>query len=123
MLLIFAPIRFIMGICDYHRVAECLFSKNCELLKLNWTLFGPGWWARGARIYEVSYSDDEGAIHVAYLKTSTWGGVYLSEDRIVSLSEKNLRVDAPLEYFERRKLDDEGSSLDFVEVSPIKTEN
>lgn len=48
---------------------------------------GPGWFGeKSDRIYEVSYRDQEGSVHKAFVKTSAWSGVYVTEDRIVEHS-------------------------------------
>ena len=118
-LLIALPIRFLLGVCDHHRVAEYFEERVCELLKMKWEPFGPGWWARGSRIYKVSYCDAEGSIHVAYSKTSIWGGVYLSRDRIVRTSSQHLDSPSSSENLEGR-VSDEITGLDFARTEPVE---
>lgn len=76
---------------------------------MGWAPFGKGWFgARQDRIDSVQYVDREGAIHRVTVKTSLFGGVYVTEGRIgpranlqsteaQALREENARLRAELE--------------------------
>lgn len=78
-------VRLVAGFLDGDRAGGYIHSIGGRLLESSWEPFGPGWFGtHGARIYRIVYEDKEGRIHRAHLKTSMLGGVYLTEDVIVS---------------------------------------
>jgi hypothetical protein len=75
--------RLVHGQLDRGRIRAYAAENGWEVLECRWSPYGPGWvGARQARIYAVRYRDREGRSHAAYLKTSMFGGVYLTEDRV-----------------------------------------
>lgn len=76
-------IQLIAGSLDRERI-ECYLRQNgWELVDKSWKPFGPGWYGAAARIYEIVYRDEHGNMHEVFVKTSMFGGVYLTNDYIV----------------------------------------
>lgn len=84
---------------DKARIRNFMDQRGHTLLSIDWRIFGHGWLSEsgkdfsGNRIYEVTYRDVNGNVHHAWSKPAIFGGVYLSEDEIVSLAP-NLSRDA-----------------------------
>lgn len=69
---------------DRGRVIHYLRTQRAVLEDFRWRPFGPGWFGeRRCRIYRIQYRDVEDRVHTAYVKTSLWSGVYLSQDKVV----------------------------------------
>ena len=52
---------------------------------ITWQPFGRGWFGeKGDRIYEVEYTDRDGASHSASCKTSMFSSVYFTDDLTTS---------------------------------------
>jgi hypothetical protein len=80
-------IRLIAGSMDSDRVKEDIESKGGKLISKEWTPFGKGWFGeKNDRIYEVIYIDKDGNKHKAFVKTSSFSGVYYSSDEIIEYS-------------------------------------
>jgi hypothetical protein len=78
-------IRLIAGGMDYDRVDAYITERGGRVIEKHWNPFGTGWFGeKNARIYNVRYQDAAGNIHEATCKTSMLGGVYFTQDEIVS---------------------------------------
>ena len=76
-------IRLVAGSTDRGRIASYIEQKGGRVVSISWAPFGRGWFGeKNARIYEVVYYDTDGRQHMATCKTSMFGGVYWTEDRI-----------------------------------------
>lgn len=77
-------IRLLAGNFDTERIAEEISRNGGELLSKKWSPTGIGWIGeKGDRIYEVTYRDQDGHIHEAFVKTSMLSGVYFTLDAII----------------------------------------
>lgn len=77
-------IRIIAGSFDEDRVSRYIKNQGGELISKTWEPFGKGWAGEESdRIYQVRYSDRDGNLHEAYVKTSSMSGVYFTEDKII----------------------------------------
>jgi hypothetical protein len=77
--------RLIAGTFDHDRIDEYIAGQGGRIIDKQWSPFGNGWFGeKSARIYEVRYEDAGGCIHEATCKTNLFGGVYFTQDRIVS---------------------------------------
>lgn len=77
-------IRLIAGAMDSDRVKEDIESKGGKLISKEWAPFGKGWFGeKNDRIYEVIYIDKDGNKHKAFVKTSSFSGVYYASDEII----------------------------------------
>jgi len=77
-------IRVAAGSFDGDRVEQYIRSMGGTLIDKSWDPFGPGWFGeKESRIYQIVYRDRAGYIHRAHVKTSTFSGVYLTNDHIV----------------------------------------
>jgi hypothetical protein len=83
-------IRLVAGAFDRGRIQSYLEDMGCKLISKKWEPLGPGWQGGNMRIYKIVYSDTDGAIHRAYAKTSTMGGVYLSHDRVIKDASRSV---------------------------------
>ena len=103
-------IRLFAGGLDKQRIHDFARSHGWELVKCEWTPFGPGWMgSQQARIYRISYRDRDGKLHHAHAKTSLFGDVYLTTDsgqeelaksrrtRVEELEAENRRLRRALE--------------------------
>ena len=82
-LLVAVVIRLAAGSMDRQRIEGYLADRGCRVISVTWSPFGKGWFGeKRDRIYEVVYYDGQGNQHMAACKTSLWGGVYFTEDRI-----------------------------------------
>lgn len=69
---------------DRSRIERYLARQRATLLSCVWAPLGPGWFGeKDARIYKITYRDEQGQIHEAHVKTSMHSGVYLTEDRVI----------------------------------------
>ncbi len=76
--------RLVAGSFDGDRVEMYVREQGWELVDKSWDPFGPGWFGeKNARIYQIVYKDQRGALHRAHVKTSMLSGVYLTRDCIV----------------------------------------
>ena len=76
--------RVLAGSFDGSRVEDYIRSMGGTLLDKSWDPFGPGWFGeKESRIYQIVYRDRAGYIHRAHVKTSTFSGVYLTNDHII----------------------------------------
>jgi len=108
-------VRLAAGGLDHDRVRRYVEERGGQVLESMWSPFGPGWFSESKdRIYGVRYVDADGNEHEAYCKTSLWGGVYFTEDRIVrparqsgpeqeSLEAENRRLRQELEQLKRER--------------------
>jgi hypothetical protein len=89
------------GRMDRARIQVYLHDRRCRLQSVEWRPFGYGWFGSShERIYEIRYTDQEGAARRAWAKTSALSGVYLSEDRPLRRSAPR-RDDAARDEVER----------------------
>ena len=71
------------GSMDTGRIGEYIRQRGGRLVEKRWNPFGKGWLGvRHSRLYEVTYEDAQGNLHVAICKTNMWG-VRLTKDRII----------------------------------------
>lgn len=126
MLIIGLSIRLIAGVFDEDRVKEYIENRGGELISKEWDPMGKGWFGeQNDRIYFIKYIDKDGNKHEASVKTSTFSGVYFTEDEIVEYasarpkehenikSEISLNVDMDVEKLkaENEKLKKEIEAL------------
>ena len=107
-------LRLMAGGLDHERVRRYVEARGGKVIESSWSPFGPGWYSEtNDRIYGVRYTDREGNEREAFCKTSLWGGVYFTEDRIVkpaaptnrdaeSLARENQQLREELERLKRR---------------------
>ncbi len=70
---------------DRSRIHEYVAERGGTVNGITWQPFGRGWFGeKGDRIYEVAYTDRDGASHSASCKTSLFSGVYFTDDRTTS---------------------------------------
>lgn len=100
--------RLIAGSMDTKRIEKYIQEMGGQLLEKHWKLFGPGWFGtQYSRIYEVVYRDREKNLYRAYVKTSMFSGVYLSENQLIShptrlsVEEEKARLRKRLEELEK----------------------
>jgi hypothetical protein len=68
---------------DKERIETYLRERGGRVVSINWAPWGKGWFGeKNDRIYEVVYYDAQGRQHMATCKTSYWGGVYWTDDRL-----------------------------------------
>jgi hypothetical protein len=69
---------------DEKRIDNEIASKGGTVISKTWQPFGKGWFGEeNDRIYEVRYLDKEGNEHKTLVKTSSFSGVYFSDDVII----------------------------------------
>jgi hypothetical protein len=115
-ILIAILIRLMAGALDKDRIERYVEERGWQMVDRSWDPFGPGWFGdKDARIYEIVYRDGQGNVHRAHVKTSLFGGVYLTNDRIVqpapppastpqlSLEEENARLRQRIQELEQDK--------------------
>ena len=123
-LAIFAAIiiRIIAGSFDDDRIERHIRANGGKLISKEWAPFGKGWAGeKNDRIYVVFYLDSAENKHRAYVKTSSFSGVYFTEDVIIEhaqqkkeripfqttneydLVAENQRLKRELEELKRRK--------------------
>lgn len=77
-------IRLIAGSMDKDRIGDYVRSRGGRLLSKEWAPFGRGWAGeKDSRIYIVTYEDSAGQVHRATCKTSSFSGVYFTDDEVV----------------------------------------
>ena len=70
---------------DRSRITQYVAERGGTVNGVTWQPFGRGWFGeKGDRIYEVEYTDREGASHSASCKTSMFSGVYFTDERTTS---------------------------------------
>jgi hypothetical protein len=85
-------IRLIAGGIDTDRVKEYIENNGGTLISKTWEPFGKGWFGeKNDRIYKVIYLDKDKNRHEAYVKTSSFSGVYFTEDIITEYGNMNAR--------------------------------
>jgi hypothetical protein len=104
---------------DRERIQQYVAERGGTLNGITWQPFGRGWFGeKGDRIYEVEYTDRDGASHSASCKTSMFSGVYFTDDRttsgvrplaitradreIATLERENQRLRAEIERLKNR---------------------
>jgi len=61
-----------------------LQNKLYTVVQVKWAPFGYGWFGeKNASIFSVSYKDQEGNLHHAFIKSGLFGGIYIGKDRTV----------------------------------------
>ncbi|WP_373063155.1 hypothetical protein [Gemmatimonas sp.] len=70
---------------DRSRINQYVAERGGTVNGVTWQPFGRGWFGeKGDRIYEVEYTDREGASHSGSCKTSMFSGVYFTDERTTS---------------------------------------
>jgi hypothetical protein len=70
---------------DRERIRQYVAERGGSVNDITWQPFGRGWFGeKGDRIYEVEYTDRDGASHSASCKTSMFSSVYFTDDRTTS---------------------------------------
>jgi hypothetical protein len=104
---------------DRERIQQYVAERGGSVNDIAWQPFGRGWFGeKGDRIYEVDYTDRDGASHSATCKTSMFSGVYFTDDRttsgvkplaitradreIATLERENQRLRAEIERLKNR---------------------
>jgi len=104
---------------DRDRIQQYVAERGGSVDDITWQPWGRGWFGeKGDRIYEVEYTDRDGASHSASCKTSMFSGVYFTDDRttsgvrplaitradreIASLERENQRLRAEIERLKNR---------------------
>ena len=104
---------------DRERIQQYVAERGGTLNDISWQPFGRGWFGeKGDRIYEVDYTDRDGASHSVSCKTSMFSGVYFTDDRttsgvrplaitradreIATLERENQRLRAEIERLKNR---------------------
>ena len=81
------------GSMDDKRIRTYIKSQDGEVISISRARFGKGWFGEhNNRIYKIDYKDCQTNIRNAFVKTSMFSGVYLSEDKITHLA--NTRSEA-----------------------------
>jgi hypothetical protein len=78
---------------DNDRVASYIENEmGGKLISKTWEPFGKGWIGeKNDRIYKVLYLDRDGNTHEAFVKTSSFSGVYFSDDKIIQYNSNLIR--------------------------------
>jgi len=80
--LIVLALRMLSGNLDHARIRHYVGDRGGRVVGIRWTPLGAGWWGESKdRIYELEYEDSRGQRRTASVKTSMFGGVYMTEDR------------------------------------------
>ncbi len=88
-ILLVVVIWLVARIMDTDLIKEYIEARGGKLLEKRWAPFGKGWFGeKSNRIYEVRYLDSDGNEHEATCKTSTWTGVYWTEDNIIKYAQR-----------------------------------
>jgi len=96
-------IRLFLGALNHERIKDYIKSKGGTVIDIQWSLFGPGWFASQSDvIYRVRYRDRDGNERHAYCKTGILSGVYLTEDKIVGVAQQQSQNNVSLEDENRR---------------------
>jgi hypothetical protein len=105
-------IRVLAGGMDHDRVRQYVQSRGGRVIEANWAPFGKGWFGeKGDRIYKVRFLDRDGNEHRAHCKTSTFSGVYFTEDQIVRYAPAPVDEHAASPEEENRRLREEVERL------------
>lgn len=73
----------VIGIMDRGRIKGYFASRGGRLLSIRNAWFGKGWFGNNGGIYAVRYLDAAGNECEAACQTKLFGGVYLTDDRVV----------------------------------------
>jgi hypothetical protein len=96
MMLIVLVVRLLAGSLDRDRIRGHLEERGWRVVEVRWSPFGHGWFGdHSNRIYRVRYRDEEDREHEAHCKTSLFGGVYLTEDRVVGRGREDVPGETP----------------------------
>ncbi len=109
--------RLAAGGMDHDRIDQYIAEQGGRIIDKRWSPLGKGWFGeKDARIYEVRYEDAAGNIHEGTCKTSLFGGVYFTQDRIIAgvsrpdvlsrearLEQQNQQLRQELEDLKRRR--------------------
>lgn len=88
-------IRLIAGSFDSDRIENYIKAQGGKMISKTWQPFGKGWAGeKNDRIYQVIYLDKDGNRHEAFVKTSSFSGVYFTEDRIIAYNTNNQKLAA-----------------------------
>ena len=80
--------RLTAGMMNHDRIRTYINNKGGTVIEIVWTPFGPGWFGeKSDAIYEVDYHDRDGNHRRAHCKTGMFSGVYLHNDRLVSIAK------------------------------------
>ena len=111
--------RLVADRWDRERIQQYVAERGGSVNDISWQPLGRGWFGeKGDRIYEVDYTDRDGASHSASCKTSMFSGVYFTDDRttlsvrplaitradreIATLERENQRLRAEIERLKNR---------------------
>ncbi len=111
--------RLVADRWDRERIQQYVAERGGTVNDITWQPFGRGWFGeKGDRIYEVDYTDGDGATHSASCKTSMFSSVYFTDDRttsgvrplaitradreVASLERENQRLRAEIERLKNR---------------------
>ena len=82
--------RVLLGSLDDQRIRKYINSQGGEIISISHKPFGKGWFGEESnRIYSIQYKDMSSNTREAFVKTSLWGGVYLTEDTIIQLASQD----------------------------------
>lgn len=80
--------RLIAGAMDKRRFQKYAAIRGWKMLHLAWEPFGRGWFGeKSDRIYEVTYQAPDGAVYIAWMKTSLFSGIYVSDTALLDPGE------------------------------------
>jgi len=103
--------RVIAGTWNHERIRTYIENKGGKMINIVWTPFGPGWFTEQTNaIYEIDYYDRDGNHRRAHCKTSMFSGVYLHNDRLISIAKESREGPMSLEE-ENRRLKEENELL------------
>ncbi len=111
--------RLVADRWDRERIQQYVAGRGGSVNDITWQPLGRGWLGeKGDRIYEVDYTDGDGASHSASCKTRMFSGVYFTDDRttsgvrplaitradreIATLERENQRLRAEIERLKNR---------------------
>jgi len=80
--------RLIAGTMDKNRFQKYAAVRGWKMLHLTWEPFGRGWFGeKSDRIYEVTYQAPDQAVYIAWMKTSLFSGIYVSDTALLDPGE------------------------------------
>lgn len=80
--------RLIAGAMDKRRFQKYAAVRGWKMLHLTWEPFGRGWFGeKSDRIYEVTYQAADQAVYIAWMKTSLFSGIYVSDTALLDPGE------------------------------------
>ncbi len=75
---------------DTDRIERHIHSLQGTMISKSWEPFGKRWFGSDSdRIYKVRFLDMYDNVHEAYVKTSLFGGVYFTDDKIIEYNDRN----------------------------------